>query len=155
MVPNVTQLNLALQTRIDVSINAVKGLLLNGTTATFSRIGFPNGTDITIINSETDNSKNTVNTTTNVESFIASFLTQWLRRNTSLSNGNPFPLCQDGSAFPIDHPLLAGETIELNYMDSLCLDLTEEVDNLVASGRATDSLLAHLENVKANRENIA
>lgn len=52
IVPNVTDLNLLLNTRTQVSINAVKGLLLNGTVASIPPgIGFSNHTNIPVVNS--------------------------------------------------------------------------------------------------------
>jgi hypothetical protein len=64
MTPNLTKLDLDLNTRIKVSRNAILGLLLNGTVATFPPgIGFANQTSIGV----TFNSSSTfVVTTTNV-----------------------------------------------------------------------------------------
>jgi hypothetical protein len=113
IIPNITELNLLLNTRIQVSINAVKGLLLNGTVATNPPgIGFANRTNIPVINSETNTALNRVVTTNNVSSYINAALRQWLFRNTSLSSiGNRFPLCQLSSTFPIPHPIITGQTI--------------------------------------------
>ena len=76
-------------------------------------------------------------------------------RNSSLSNvGFKFPICQDSTVATLPHPLpeflAAGEVVELAYMDDICGNLTAEVDELVANGRAADSLLAHLETIEVS-----
>lgn len=102
---NITFLDLALKTRIKPSENSIKSLLLNGTGANFP-IGFPNQTDIFIVNSETNLTLNKQITTTNVESYIESAARQWLFRNSSLSNiGGQFPICQDTTIATLPHPL--------------------------------------------------
>ena len=120
MTSNTTKLELDLNTRVKVSENAIKGLLLNGTVAAIPPgIGFANGTSITNISSETDSSQNSVIVTNSVESYIDAALRQWLFRNSSLSGVHPFPICQRGTT-ALPHPVITNSTIELNYMDSIC-----------------------------------
>ena len=67
MTPNTTKLALDLNTRITVSKNAIKGLLLNGTVATIPPgIGFTNGTNLFNVSSETNSSQNSVIVTNSV-----------------------------------------------------------------------------------------
>lgn len=154
MTTNTTQLQLDLNTRVKVSKNAILGLLLNGTVAAIPPgIGFANGTTIPITNSETDVSQNTVVVTNNVESYIESALRQWLYRNSSLSGSYSFPVCQNSSVF-LPHPVLTNSTIELDYMDSICGNLTAQVDELVVNGRAVDSLLNQVTSVQSQKSSI-
>jgi ethanolamine utilization cobalamin adenosyltransferase len=89
-----------------------------------------------------------------VSSYIDLALRQWLFRNSSLSGGNEFPICQGTTTTPIQHPLLSGETIELDYMDTICAALTEEVDSLVQNGEKTDELLTELQAINSSASNI-
>lgn len=154
LVPNVTQLNLVLNTRIQVSINAIKGLMLNGTVAKIKPgLGFANGTNITVVNKQSPLNRSIIQSTS-VKSNINATVRYWLFMNTSLSNTTFFPVCQPNLTYPIQHPLMTGQTIELNYMDEICQKVTTEVDSLVANGGNVDQLLVDLEDAKAKKTSL-
>lgn len=104
MVPNLTKLQLNLNTRVKATKNSITALVLNGTNTTFP-IGFPNGTRIT------DTITGTNVLTTSVQSFIDVSLRQWLFRNSSLSSTYRFPICQTSVLSNIPHPVNDGQTI--------------------------------------------
>lgn len=104
MVPNLTKLQLNLNTRIKATKNSITALVLNGTNATFP-IGFPNGTRIT----DTITGTNII--ATSVQTYIDASLRQWLFRNSSLSSTYRFPICQTSTISNIPHPINDGQTI--------------------------------------------
>lgn len=113
MVPNLTKLQLNLNTRIAATRNSINTLLKNGSGAS-NPIGFPNNTRIPYGNTFSSG----------VESYINLALRQWLTWNSTLSTpGYNFTICQS-TPTQISHPLNSGQTIELNYMDSICQNLT-------------------------------
>ena len=74
-------------------------------------------------------------------------------RNSSLSGDYSFPVCQRSSV-PLTHPVITNSTIELDYMDSICANLTDEVNQLVANGRAVDRLLDQVSSVETKRSTV-
>lgn len=149
LVPNLTKLQLNLNTRVKATKNSITALVLNGTNATFP-VGFPNATRIF------DTITNTNITATSVQTFIDARLRQWLFMNSTLSSVYRFPICQNTTISNIPHPINDGQTIELNYMASICNNLTQEVNQLVANGRAVDQLLVlttSLENTRTSTNN--
>jgi|JI10StandDraft_1071094.scaffolds.fasta_scaffold726005_1 hypothetical protein len=131
MVPNLTKLQLNLNTRVKATKNSITSLVLNSTNTTFP-IGFPNATRIF------DTITNTNIIATSVQSYIDASLRQWLYRNSTLSSTYIFPICQTNTTSNIPHPLNDGQTIELNYMSSICNNLTNEVNSLVLNGKYVD-----------------
>jgi hypothetical protein len=108
-----------------VSINAIKGLILNGTVATIKPgLGFANRTSITVINRQSPLNFTNV-TVTSVKSNINASTRYWLFMNSSLSINTFFPVCQNNRSFPIQHPLVTNETIELDYMNDICQKVTK------------------------------
>jgi hypothetical protein len=104
MVPNLTKLQLNLNTRVKATKNSITSLVLNSTNTTFP-IGFPNATRIF------DTITNTNIIATSVQSYIDASLRQWLYRNSSLSSTYVFPICQTNTTSNIPHPLNDGQTI--------------------------------------------
>jgi hypothetical protein len=89
--PNITELNLILNTRIQVSINALKGLILNST-GKANPIGFPQ------------------DRCPSVKSCMMAAI-PWLTKNTTFSGGKNFTICQGNMTYPIQHPSISNQTI--------------------------------------------
>ena len=104
MVPNLTKLQLNLNTRVKATRNSIVALVLNGTNATFP-IGFPNATRIPDIITGTNI------TATSIQTFIDAKLRQWLFMNSSLSGSYRFPICQNTTISNIPHPVNDGQAI--------------------------------------------
>jgi hypothetical protein len=113
-----------LNTRIQVSIYAIKGLVLNGTVALIKPgLGFANNSAIPIIYQQFP--LNRTNLTYNtIKSNIDANVRYWLFMNTSLSGTTTFPVCQRSVKYLIQHPFVNNQTIELNYMDDICKKIT-------------------------------
>ena len=109
--PNITQLNLILNTRIQVSINAIRGLVLNGTVAAIKPgLGFANNSNIVVVNNQSPLSFTNLTYNT-IRGNIDATTRYWLFMNSSLSGTTKFPLCQNGQTFPIQHPITTGQTV--------------------------------------------
>lgn len=140
-----------MNTRVKATKNSITGLVLNGTNATFPQfaIGFPNSTTIP----DAINGTNIV--ARSVQAFIDAKLRQWLIMNSTLSSTFRFPICQNTTISTMPHPLNDGQTIELDYMTNICGNLTQEVNQLVANGKAVDDLLVLATSVENNKVNIS